>query len=320
MARSSRRWRQAVRDDANDAQEMDRRGPGPTNRSGATAGGPAQWVYAYQRPELKDVALARLKKDVPPVPDGERACDDCAEKIQAAAVKCRFCGAAVAPPAAWGALFQRMQGSEVAMHAYWGALDADQQEYLQRLRKGAAVQTAAVKTNVAAAKPTVNAAAYVSTAPAAARASATPATGALYLPGKSQKKPQKHYSLVRSCITVITAFFGISLVVGIFSSGGGSGGSRSTSTAPPPPTKWYEGGTLHKVTSQDWHKASYCNRLATAADFIATAKVASNTTELRKRAEELAQCITEGTSGADLKALKVSEVAAACTILLGYTE
>lgn len=130
--------------------------------------------------------------------------------------------------------------------------------------------------------------------------------------------------VLRSCLTVVMAFVGITILVGILASnGGGSGGSKSRSAAPPKPpgpSKWYEGGTLHKVTSQEWHKASYRNRLATSADFIAASKTASNMSELRKRAEELEQCITEGTDGIDLNNLKVSEVAATCTILLGYTK
>ncbi len=138
---------------------------------------------------------------------------------------------------------------------------------------------------------------------------------------QTQQKPKKHFSLLRSCMTVVVVFFGITILAGILSSnGGGSGGSRPRNAAPPTSPKWYEGGTLHKVTAQAWHKASYRNRLATSADFIAAAKAAPNMPELRKRAEELEQCITEGTAGTDFKALKVSEAAASCTILLGYTE
>ena len=37
--------------------------------------------------------------------------------------------------------------------------------------------------------------------------------------------------------------------------------------------KWYEGGTLHKLTALDWQKATYANKLATCADFVAHAWV-----------------------------------------------
>ncbi|AQW73427.1 hypothetical protein E4T96_14325 [Shigella flexneri] len=34
-------------------------------------------------------------------------------------------------------------------------------------------------------------------------------------------------------------------------------------------SEWYEGGTLHKANALEWQKASYKNKLATSADFIA---------------------------------------------------
>jgi hypothetical protein len=37
--------------------------------------------------------------------------------------------------------------------------------------------------------------------------------------------------------------------------------------------KWYEGGTLHKLSALDWQKATYGNKLATCADFVAHAWV-----------------------------------------------
>lgn len=34
-------------------------------------------------------------------------------------------------------------------------------------------------------------------------------------------------------------------------------------------TKWYSGGTLHQASLLDWQNASYKNKLATSADFVA---------------------------------------------------
>lgn len=81
-------------------------------------------------------------------------------------------------------------------------------------------------------------------------------------------------------------------------------------------TSW--GSACFKRAAPEWHAASYRNRLATSADFIAAAKAASNMKELRERAEGLERCITEGTDDPDLQDLKVADVAASCTILLGY--
>ena len=44
----------------------------------------------------------------------------------------------------------------------------------------------------------------------------------------------------------------------------------STTTAAPR-EKWYEGGTLHKAGALDWQKATYRDKLATCADFVAYA-------------------------------------------------
>lgn len=44
---------------------------------------------------------------------------------------------------------------------------------------------------------------------------------------------------------------------------------NDTPQQPQQTKKWYEGGTLHQATIGEWHKASYENKLATSADFIA---------------------------------------------------
>jgi len=82
--------------------------------------------------------------------------------------------------------------------------------------------------------------------------------------------------------------------------------------------KWYEGGTLHKATGGEWHRATSRNQLATAADFVAAAKVASSMEQLRVRAAAVQRCITEATDDPKLYSLKVSEVASACIVQLGY--
>jgi hypothetical protein len=62
-------------------------------------------------------------------------------------------------------------------------------------------------------------------------------------------------------------------------------------TAAAPAEEWYQGGTLHKSTGREWHAATYRNRLATSADFVARAKAASTRRELLVRAVGLERCI-----------------------------
>ncbi len=51
-------------------------------------------------------------------------------------------------------------------------------------------------------------------------------------------------------------------------------------------SEWYEGGTLHKATVQEWQQATYKNRLATSADwFVSITK--SNNPELQEKLDAL---------------------------------
>ena len=82
--------------------------------------------------------------------------------------------------------------------------------------------------------------------------------------------------------------------------------------------EWYEGGTLHKATAAEWQAATASNKLATAADFLAAIKAARSMSELKTKGNALQKCITESTKDSISHNLKVSEVAAACVVLLGY--
>ncbi len=49
--------------------------------------------------------------------------------------------------------------------------------------------------------------------------------------------------------------------------------TRTPAHTPPPvevTNRWYSGGTLHRGNAIDWQNASYENKLATVADFVAT--------------------------------------------------
>ena len=88
----------------------------------------------------------------------------------------------------------------------------------------------------------------------------------------------------------------------------------------PSDSKWYLGGTLHKSTLGQWKRASYRNRLATAADFVVTLmkpEKPSSLTELKKFAKELEASIT-ATAGGDsqLDSSSTAGVAAAAWLLV----
>ena len=81
--------------------------------------------------------------------------------------------------------------------------------------------------------------------------------------------------------------------------------------------KWYEGGDLHQASIGQWRAATYENRLATSADMVANIKQFSSIEAMKSAAQELEQCVSKAAEGAQAEQ-RVSEVAAACALLLGY--
>jgi hypothetical protein len=84
---------------------------------------------------------------------------------------------------------------------------------------------------------------------------------------------------------------------------------------------WYEGGTLHGATMVEWRTASYANRLATAADFVAATSKSRGITfasmdELKEQAIALELAISTAGEGGNADHQQVSEVAAACLVLM----
>lgn len=86
---------------------------------------------------------------------------------------------------------------------------------------------------------------------------------------------------------------------------------------------WYEGGTLHSATGRQWLAAPARNRLATAADFVASAWHRDGYTEqhigqmvlngfLRAAAEEQVDCITRRLNESAAREWRVASIAAVC--------
>lgn len=71
---------------------------------------------------------------------------------------------------------------------------------------------------------------------------------------------------------------GIVTAVGVVACGGGEEPTAATknqtnSAAQQPAAKqWYQGGTLHQASGLEWQQGDYADKLATAADLIATLK------------------------------------------------
>lgn len=79
--------------------------------------------------------------------------------------------------------------------------------------------------------------------------------------------------------------------------------------------EWFEGGTLHKSKIKDWQIATYENRIATAADFIASTL---NIIDYSKTIE-LVTCINQATKDLNITyEINTSEIAVSCIIILGW--
>ena len=84
-------------------------------------------------------------------------------------------------------------------------------------------------------------------------------------------------------------------------------------------TNWYEGGTLHNATVNQWKEATYENKLATCADFVASIdKNISSEKELLAKAFQLQCCIDQSIKGAGDLNPSVAEISSLCLITLGY--
>jgi hypothetical protein len=91
--------------------------------------------------------------------------------------------------------------------------------------------------------------------------------------------------------------------------------------------EWYAGGTLHKANVAEWSGATPENKLATAADWtvsiIGTRKTQSmGMDQVRVLASSLVECVDVSTKGVeqDVATTSVTELAAACAILMGWTQ
>ena len=91
--------------------------------------------------------------------------------------------------------------------------------------------------------------------------------------------------------------------------------------------RWYTGGNLHRASAAEWNSSSHANRLATSADFVASImgtdavrrETRGDINRLRPRAERMKSCIDDALAGNNSRTIRVSEIGAACAVLLGYT-
>lgn len=115
------------------------------------------------------------------------------------------------------------------------------------------------------------------------------------------------------CIYVAVILGGLILATCV--QGMREGPGPSVDSAPRQQQKeWNEGGTLHSSDDSEWLAASYENRLATAADYVATLHTFSNMDQMRAAAERMESCVTDAAKAR--AGQKSSALAAVCNELL----
>lgn len=79
-------------------------------------------------------------------------------------------------------------------------------------------------------------------------------------------------------------------------------------------TSWFLGGTLHDAIVAEWREATYANRLATSADFIAATQDVdySDMEEFKRMSIDLEICISTAVSGGDVQNEDVVFISALC--------
>lgn len=78
---------------------------------------------------------------------------------------------------------------------------------------------------------------------------------------------------------------------------------------------WYQGGTLHQATIEEWAGALTQNKMATAADMVVGAKVVKRRAEIVEMSVRLASCIDEVARDKSIYSQGVATVAAMCIAL-----
>jgi len=115
-------------------------------------------------------------------------------------------------------------------------------------------------------------------------------------------------------ITLLALVFIITLTVGCTDGGGEQLRKSNSSTSS---KQWFQGGKLHKATVAQWKGATYQNKLATAADWLATTKwkgylkSPDDFVKLKVKAHMLVKAVDGAVTEKITDSLIVTEIAAA---------
>ena len=106
------------------------------------------------------------------------------------------------------------------------------------------------------------------------------------------------------------------VILALMACNSGANNKSTYSTSKPVPTKkWFEGGTLHNATIGEWNSATYANKLATSADWLAVTvwkghlHSPNDFDKVRVKAEMLVTAVNGVVEDKDIDNLNVTEFA-----------
>lgn len=121
------------------------------------------------------------------------------------------------------------------------------------------------------------------------------------------------YKTIRHIISLLALFGLIIIATGCTDDGGGKTGTSSISSSS---RQWFQGGNLHNATIAQWKGATYQNKLATAADWLAATKwngylkSPEDFDRLKVKAQMLVSAVDEVVNVKEMDSLQVTEIAA----------
>jgi hypothetical protein len=122
-----------------------------------------------------------------------------------------------------------------------------------------------------------------------------------------------------SAITLVCL---IGLAVGSSGDNSSSSSNDTPSGSPSSSDKWFQGGTLHQATMTEWKTATSQNKLATAADWLATTKwkghlnTPEDFDEIKVKARMLVYAVDDAVpDDLGLDRMKAREIAASIIIM-----
>jgi hypothetical protein len=126
------------------------------------------------------------------------------------------------------------------------------------------------------------------------------------------------HKATRHIISLLTLVGLLIMAAGSTDNGGGKSGTSSSSSSS---KQWFEGGTLHKATVAQWKSATYQNKLATAADWLAATKwkgylkSPDDFDKIKVKAQMLVNAVDEVVTVKQTDPLQVAEIAAAIVLM-----